>query len=137
MIKQLAHINIGAFDLEESEHFYCNILGMEKTFEFIKNGKRIGFYVGVGNRTFVEIFIETHKVEDTPTILRHLCLEVEDLDATIDTIRGKGWDVTDKKFGADNSWQCWITDPSGVVIELMQYTEESSQFTGKPCLVDW
>ena len=31
MIKQLAHINIGSYDLDASEHFYCNILGMEKT----------------------------------------------------------------------------------------------------------
>jgi len=72
-----------------------------------------------------------------PTIIRHLCLEVEDLDATIAEIRMNDWEITDKKFGCDNSWQAWITDPSGVEIELMQYTEESSQFTGKPCDVDW
>ena len=137
MIKQLAHINIGSFDLTASEHFYCNILGMEKTFEFLRDGELYGFYAGAGNTTFVEIFIEEREIEDVPTIMRHLCLEVEDIDGTIADIRAKGWEVTDKKFGADNSWQCWITDPSGVRIELMQYTKESTQFTGKPCIVDW
>jgi len=137
MIKQLAHINIGSNDLSASENFYCNVLGMEKTFEFIKDGELYGFYAGVGNTTYVEVFIEENELGDMPTIIRHLCLEVEDLDATIAEIRKNDWEITDKKFGCDNSWQAWITDPSGVEIELMQYTEESSQFTGKPCDVDW
>ncbi|MES0361608.1 MAG: VOC family protein [Anaerolineales bacterium] len=137
MIKQLAHINIGSYDLSASENFYCNVLGMEKTFEFIKDGELYGFYAGAGNTTFVEVFIEENEIGDMPTIIRHLCLEVEDLDATIAEIRMNDWEITDKKFGSDNSWQAWITDPSGVEIELMQYTEESSQFTGKPCDVDW
>ena len=137
MIKQLAHINIGSYDLSASENFYCNVLGMEKTFEFIKDGELYGFYAGAGNTTFVEVFIEENEIGDMPTIIRHLCLEVEDLDATIAEIRMNDWEIADKKFGSDKSWQAWITDPSGVEIELMQYTEESSQFTGKPCDVDW
>ena len=137
MIKQLAHINIGSYDLSASENFYCNVLGMEKTFEFIKDGELYGFYAGAGSTTFVEVFIEENEIGDIPTIIRHLCLEVEDLDATIAEIRMNDWEITDKKFGSDNSWQAWITDPSGVEIELMQYTEESSQFTGKPCDVNW
>lgn len=138
MIKQLAHINIDTFDLEASEYFYCSILEMEKTFEFIKNGEPYGFYAGAGNTTFVEVFIEEGDVvKDKRALMRHVCLEVEDLEAVISDIRGKGWEVTDKKLGSDNSWQAWITDPSGVQIELMQYTKGSSQFTGKPCNVDW
>jgi lactoylglutathione lyase/glyoxylase I family protein len=137
MIKQFANINIGSYDLIASEHFYCNILGMEKTFEFIKDGELFGFYAGAGNTTFVEVFIEESEIGEMPTIMRHLCLEVEDLDAVIAEIRAKGWEISDKKFGCDKSWQAWISDPSGVQIELMQYTKESSQFTGKPCDVDW
>ena len=137
MIKQLAHINIGSHDLSAAEHFYCNILGMEKVFEFIKEGELYGFYAGAGNTTYVEVFIEEDEIGDQPTLLRHLCFEVEDLDATIADIRAKGWEISDKSFGGDKSWQAWITDPSGVPIELMQYTEASSQFTGAPCQVDW
>lgn len=137
MIKQLAHINIGSFNLATSEHFYCSILGMEKTFEFFKDGALYGFYAGAGKTTFVEVFIEENEIKDTANIMRHLCLEVEDLEATIAEIRGKGWEISDKTFGCDKSWQAWITDPSGVQIELMMYTKESSQFTGKACEVDW
>ena len=133
MIKQLAHINIGSYDLNASEDFYCNILGLNKTFEFIKDGELFGFYAGAGNTTFVEVFLEEKREEITTTLLHHLCLEVEDLDATTSEIRMKGWEISDKKLGGDNSWQAWVTDPSGVQIELMQYTKESSQFTGRPC----
>ena len=137
MIKQLAHINIGSYDLKASENFYCSILGLKKTFEFIKGGELYGFYAGAGNTTFVEVFLEEEKGEATTTLLHHLCLQVEDLETAILEIRMKGWEISDKKFGCDNSWQAWISDPSGVQIELMQYTKESSQFTGKPCDVDW
>lgn len=137
MIKQLAHISISSYDLSASEHFYCDILEMEKTFEFVKDGELYGFYAGAGQTTFVEVFIKENKLDRTPSIMRHMCLEVDDLDETITQIREKGWEVTEKTFGCDNSWQAWITDPSGVQIELMQYTNESSQFTGKPCDVDW
>jgi catechol 2,3-dioxygenase-like lactoylglutathione lyase family enzyme len=137
MIKQLAHINIGSYDLAASEHFYCNILGMEKIFDFIKDGEQYGFYAGAGSTTFVEVFIEENEIGDSPTIMRHLCFEVEDLDATIVDIRAQGWEISEKSFGGDKSWQAWIADPSGVQIELMQYTKESSQFTRAPCEVDW
>ncbi len=137
MIKQLAHINIGSYDLKASEDFYCNILGLEKIFEFIKDGELFGFYAGTGNTTFVEVFLQDEVRESTSSLLHHLCLEVEDLEAAIHEIRAKGWEISDKKLGGDNSWQAWISDPSGVQIELMQYTNESSQFTGKPVDVDW
>ena len=137
MIKQLAHINIGSHDLKASEDFYCNVLGFDKTFEFIKDGEFFGFYASAGNTTFIEVFSEEEKEGSGTTLLHHICLEVEDLDAAIAEIRDKGWEISNKQLGGDNSWQAWIEDPSGVPIELMQYTKESSQFTGKPCLVDW
>lgn len=137
LIKQLAHINILADDLAETERFYCDILGMEKGFDFLKDGELFGFYVKAGERTFIEIFHKDYVANTERPLMHHLCLEVEDLDAAIAQIRAKGWEITDKKFGGDNCWQAWITDPSGVKIELMQYTAESSQFNGNPCIVDW
>lgn len=47
-----------------------------------------------------------------------------------------GYAVTEKKLGADQSWQAWTTDPSGVRIEFHQYTAHSSQVTGKDCVLD-
>lgn len=137
LIKQVAHICIGATDLEAAENFYCNLLGMERGFDFLKDGELIGFYAKAGENTFIEIFIEGATPNFERPIIRHLCLEVDDIDGVIAELRSKDVDVTDKKMGGDQSLQAWLTDPSGVSIELMQYTAESSQLTGKPCIVDW
>lgn len=137
MIKQVAHVCIGATDLEQANHFYCDILGMERGFDFIKNDELYGFYIKAGENTFIEIFIQNDKANLDRPIIKHLCLEVEDIDAVIQAIRDKGYDITDKKQGSDQSWQAWVTDPSGVRIELMQYTDKSSQFTGNTCIVTW
>ena len=136
-IKQIAHICIGANDLAAAEDFYCNKLGMERGFDFLKDGELYGFYVKCGENTYIEIFIEEGTANLERPIMRHLCLEVDDLDAVIAELQEKGVVVTEKKQGGDQSYQAWITDPHGVAIELMQYTDESSQFTGNPCIVDW
>ena len=56
MIKRLAHINIVSKDLSASEHFYCEVLGMKRVFDFLENGSLFGFYLDAGNMTFIEIF---------------------------------------------------------------------------------
>jgi lactoylglutathione lyase/glyoxylase I family protein len=139
MIKQLAHVCIGAKNLAETEHFYCDVLGLQKKFVFDKAGEAIGFYLALGGNSFIEVFVDSEASETGDgqrPLIKHFCLEVADMDAVINAIRGKGWSISDKQFGLDNAWQAWITDPNGVAIELHQYTSESSQFTGKDCLVD-
>jgi catechol 2,3-dioxygenase-like lactoylglutathione lyase family enzyme len=55
-VKQIAHSCMMTHDLNASEHFYCDVLGLKKAFEFNKNGKRIGLYIEAGARTWIEIF---------------------------------------------------------------------------------
>ena len=136
MFKRLAHVCIGATDLSAAENFYVESLGMEKAFDFFRAGERIGFYVKAGDSTFIEIFAENSTPNFERPIIRHFCLEVEDLDAVIATLTDREVRVTAKKLGGDNAWQAWITDPSGVRIELMQYSENSTQFTGNPVILD-
>ena len=70
-------------------------------------------------------------------LIPHICFEVDDIDSVIENIRSKGWTITDKRQGGDKAWQAWMSDPDGLPIEVMQYTPESSQFTGNPCIVTW
>jgi catechol 2,3-dioxygenase-like lactoylglutathione lyase family enzyme len=136
--KRLAHINILADDLAAAEQFYCGVLGMERGFDFIKNGKLWGFYVKAGNDTYIEVFLnEGGPLDSSRATMRHICLEVEDIDSAIAQIRERGWQIGDKKLGGDNAWQAWMNDPTGIPIEIMQYTPNSSHFTGVPCPVTW
>jgi len=134
MIKQLAHICIHTTDLDATAHFYGDGLGLERGYEFIKDGKLFGYYIKLGNNTFIEVFSGEPGVEGN---IRHVAIEVEDIDAVISRLRAHGYEAGNKSFGGDQAWQAWTTDPSGVRIEFHQYTENSLQLTGGTCLVDW
>lgn len=132
LFRRLAHVCIGATDLAETERFYVEMLGMDKAFDFTRAGRRIGFYLKAGDTTFIEVFAEEDEVNDERPLIRHFCLEVEELEEAIAALQSQGLEISKKKFGADGAWQAWITDPSGVRIELMQYSNDSSQFSGRP-----
>ena len=137
MLKQLAHVCIMSTDLAATERFYCDLFGLQKSFNFYKDGELYGYYLGLENKTFIEVFINTEAAAGTHPLINHLCLEVTDMDAVIEHVRANGYEITNKKKGCDNTWQAWINDPSGVRIELFEYTTESAQFTGSDCIVDW
>jgi catechol 2,3-dioxygenase-like lactoylglutathione lyase family enzyme len=134
MITQLAHICIRSADLELTKRFYTQALGLELGFEFEKQGELFGFYIKVGNATFIEVF----KGDPGPVgNINHVAIQVTDLDALISRIRDAGFTVGDKKLGADHSWQAWATDPNGIRIEFHEYTPQSLQLTGGKCIVNW
>jgi len=135
MIKQLAHACIFSSDLAATEVFYCERLGLEKSFDFMKQGSLYGFYIALGNGTFLEVFAEPSN--EPPARIRHLCFEVDDIDAAIAQLDKQNVKHTEKKLGCDNTWQTWIKDPDGIDIEFHQYTEKSSQLCGTDCPVDW
>jgi len=137
MLKQVAHICIMSTDLDATERFYTDLLGLQRSFSFYKDGELFGFYLGLGNRTFIEVFYNPHAKPIEHPLINHMCLEVDDMDALIAHVRAHGTEITDKKMGVDNTWQAWLTDPSGVRIELFAYTDASSQFNGTDCIVNW
>jgi len=128
MIEGIAHTCYRVRDLDRAVKFYCDELGLKQAFAFInKEGRRTGVYIHVGGRGFIELFEgEVLEQKGTGSYL-HLCLEVDDIKATVSGLRGRGIEVSDPRFGGDGSWQAWITDPDGNRIELMQYTKESKQ----------
>jgi glyoxylase I family protein len=137
MIKNLAHICILAKDLNRSLNFYCGALGLKRHFDFLKNGELFGFYLAVAPGQFIEIFKTDPGAEIRSQQIHHFCLEVDDIDALRDGLVKHGVEVTTKKLGCDQTWQCWCKDPDGTEVEFQQYTARSSQFTRTNCIVDW
>ncbi len=110
MINGMAHICLSVENLDVMEEFYVKKLGLSHAFDFKgKNGERVGAYIRIGNRAFLEMFIGRKK-------------------HTVAAIRSHGVEVSEPMLGSDNSWQAWITDPEGNRIELHQYTPESWQY---------
>jgi len=134
MIIQLAHVCIHTRNLDETSRFYFEGLGLERGYEFIKDGELFGYYVNVGGNTFIEVFKGEPAGEGT---LSHFALQVDDIDQIIARLRTHGYEASDKLLGNDHAWQSWTTDPSGVRIELHEYTPKSLQLTGGQCAVTW
>ena len=114
------------------------MLGFTKKFDFIKDGAQFGFYLQINESNFIEVFKagENREAPQRPRI-KHFCLEVEDIDAVEKQLTENGIKTRGKKIGADNSWQIWCKDPTGIDMEFHQYTEASSQITGENCIVNW
>ena len=128
MIKGLAHVCFTCRDLAASEAFYVETLGMRHAFDFVnEEGRRFGVYVHAGERTFIELFEGKVGERAEGQAYRHVCLEVDDIEATVAELRARGVEVSDPKLGSDGSWQAWLADPDGNRIELHCYTPESQQ----------
>jgi len=136
-IKTLAHICLFSRDLEQSLDFYCGALGLRRHFDFFKDGNLFGFYLQIDAHHFIEIFKAGAEEPPGRQRIHHLCFEVDDLDAVRERLAARGIAVKPKKLGCDHTWQFWCQDPDGTDVEFQQYTPESSQFTGKACIVDW
>ena len=132
----IAHVCISCKDLEKTQEFYCDVLGLENVFDFVKGEKKAGFYLKISDRTFLEFFQDSNDYADNSP-LRHLCLETKDIKLLRAHVIEKGIEATDISKGADQSFQFWVKDPNGVNIEFHEYTDESSQITGKPVEINW
>ena len=128
MITGLAHTCFNTKNLDAIVTFYRDQLGLPVAFEFLRDdGTRFGVYFKLGRRTFLEFFTGNIGQRVDGQTYRHICLEVDDLPATVVTLRSRNVEVSEPKLGTDHSWQAWITDPDGNRIELHDYTPQSWQ----------
>ncbi len=137
MIKGIAHLCLSAKDLSAAKHFYCDVLGLKKQFDFVRKdnaGQVIGFYLQVAGQMFIEVF-QNDSIPAEAGAIRHICLETDDIDQIIQQVKSRGWKIGEKQMGADHSWQVWLQAPDGVDIEFHQYTPQSCQKTGEACHV--
>lgn len=138
MIKQLAHACLYTWNVQAMVRFYSEKLGLPIAFTMQDGqGQDVGWYLGCGRMTFVEIFsaefAESAWGEDDVSgmasvgRLRHLCFEVDDIEQTSRELQDRGVEVFNQSVGMDHSKQGWVIDPDGNRIELMEYTPASLQ----------
>lgn len=135
MASKLAHVCIESTDLAATERFYQS-LGLERRFDFHnKQGALVGFYMKFGDESFLEVVLVR---EMTPQArFRHFAIETDDIDGAHARLAADGHTPSDKSLGADGTWVVTCHDPSGVFLELHQYSDESMQRLGGVCVVDY
>lgn len=128
MITGIAHACFIVSDLARSIEFYTEKVGLTPAFDFTdEQGRRFGLYLHLGGRNFVELFQSEVHPRDKKQSFQHICLEVDDIQQTVDTLRARGVEVSEVILGKDQSYQAWFTDPDGNRFELHQYTTQSWQ----------
>ena len=119
--------------------FYRDIMGFPIKFDMKHDdGNPFGWYFEIGETTFIEIFDQAGAVKQwggevvelkkaLGTNYRHFCFEAIEIEGERQRLLDQGIEVTPVTHGMDGSMQCWIKDPDGNDIELMEYTQESLQ----------
>lgn len=134
MIKGMSHVAVRVTDIDRSIAFYCGILGIPEKFRLEKEDAGIRLvYLEVAPGQFIELFPGAEGPYDVPKTSAwvHLCLEVDDIQATYRELTSRGLVARGEPIlGADGSWQFWTNDPDGNQIEFHQFTSTSRQVTG-------
>ena len=133
MIKSIGHIAINAKDIEKSLDFYKRVLGLPEAFRLHnEDGSLWLVYVKTGADDFLEIFAGAKggpERKNDQEGVKHYCLWVDDLDATLTDLENKGVAIDRSKArkGRSGCRQYFVADPDGVLIELMELLPDSMQ----------
>lgn len=131
MIRGIAHLAFQVADMERSVQFYETALGFRKKFVLEDDRKNPWIvYLQVNDRQFIELFYAGGSLVRDPgkTSYQHLCIEVDGIQAVADRLVQEGIPLLHPVIlGLDHNWQCWIADPDGNPIELMEYGESALQ----------
>ena len=131
----LAHVCIETKDLDATEQFY-QVLGLKRQFEFRNlQQELVGFYLAFPNGTYIEVI--KNRNAGGEGIIKHFAMQVDDVEQAHKRLSDAGYTVSDKEYAGDSNWMITTNDPNGIFIELQQYTEQSMQFVGGCCEVDY
>lgn len=130
-VNSIAHVAIRVKDIDATLDFYSNRLGFAEMLRLDRDGRLWLIYLRITDDQYLEIFHEgegERAAESEAVGFNHMCLSVPDIDQTVAELAAAGVALTRPKvLGVDGNWQCWIEDPEGHRIELMQMAENSMQ----------
>ena len=130
-VSSIAHVAIRVKDIASIRDFYCNKLGFAEMLRLDRDGRLWLVYLRITDDQYLEVFPDgegTRAAEREAVGFNHMCLAVPDIDQTVAELAAAGIAlIRPKALGADGNWQCWIEDPEGHRIELMQMAENSMQ----------
>lgn len=145
----LGHFNLKVNDLQASIDYYGK-LGFP---EFLRLTETDGtpwiVYLRITDELYIELLPggKGRAGDQQATGLNHLCLTTPDIEMTVRELAKAGVQLTTpldpSKRGVDRNRGCWITDPDGNRIEIMEMAADCVQYdaikalhkTGKPTSV--
>lgn len=136
MIKGIAHVAYQVSDMPRALSFYDRAFGFKPLFELHDAQDQPWIvYLKVNETQFIELFYAHQPLEQRPerTSFQHLCLEVVAIADEAQRLQSLGIPLLHPlQRGLDHNDQCWVSDPDGNPIELMEYGPRSLQLNTKP-----
>ena len=119
------HVAIAVENFDEAFAFYTHKMGFREGFTVRDDkGQAVLAYVQVSRNTFVEL--QRANANRRPG-LNHFGLHVEDLKATVATLKQRGVMVDEPRQRPDDSSVTNATDPNGIRIEMFEFGPGSPQ----------
>ena len=119
---QINHIAIAVTDLEESETFYRDVIGLKQIPEPFGLGMHAWFDIGGGAQLHV---IRASEKRTDQNIYNHLCFSVSDIDLFIENLTSYNIEYSDfagnvgeRTLRPDGIQQIYFTDPDGYWVEI-------------------
>jgi len=129
MIRKIAHLGVAVKDIEETEKFYSDVLGLK--IHDRENLKEIkASFIPVGD-TAIELLQSTTPegvlskfIEKKGEGIHHIAYHVDDIEKTLEDLKAKGIPLIDEKprRGAHNSKVAFLNPKGtyGVLVELVE-----------------
>ena len=117
------HTALWVEDLEATEAFYVDALGLERTWDFVGSDGATNVYVGSGDGAEIQFKSHPDREVPEPAGFDHVAVSVEDTDATLERMAEEtGCRVVRGPFQNQEIGLrvAFIEDPDGYVVELVQ-----------------
>jgi catechol 2,3-dioxygenase-like lactoylglutathione lyase family enzyme len=119
------HVGFAVENFDDAMAFYTQKMGFREAFTVRDaNGKPTLAYVQVSRNTFIEV---QQANATRPPGLNHFGLHVENLRATVATLKQRGVTVEEPRSRPDDSSVANATDPNGIRIEMFEFGPQSPQ----------
>ncbi|MDO8481368.1 MAG: VOC family protein [Nanoarchaeota archaeon] len=121
------HIALSVKDAEKSAGFYASTFGFEEVNRFTKpewDGGAIVLQLGDLQLELFSFHDSTKQTDDSSNLkvrgLKHLGIQVENVHKKYEELKTKGVDIDTPIRGATCAWFCFLRDPDGITIELIE-----------------
>jgi catechol 2,3-dioxygenase-like lactoylglutathione lyase family enzyme len=118
MLLSLGHVTVLSTDLERTERFYCDLLGLRVG---PRPAIRIpGCWLYLGDQPVLHVLARQAAAppDDAQPVIDHFALDAEDRAGFEHRLQAAGQPFESRRLADSGIWQIFLTDPDGARVEL-------------------